>query len=211
MLEAIIFILLIIGVVWFMVAKAAGSAPKTAQAPADISMLPEKFIVFDLETTGLDPSRHEIIEIGAIKVDRDGSEHVTFSTLVMPQGRISSKITAITGIDRAMVKADGASLREAIDAFRDFVEDLPMVAFNADFDRKFLSAACLSLDAPPFANRVDCALKLSRKAWPGRTSYRLTDICRDAGVKVVSEHRALPDCERAMRVYAAAASKLGRV
>jgi DNA polymerase III alpha subunit (gram-positive type) len=37
----------------------------------DISVLPEHFVVIDVETTGLDALRHEIIEIGAVQVNRD--------------------------------------------------------------------------------------------------------------------------------------------
>lgn len=207
-----IFFCAIAVVVWLSVKKSLSKVGNNVQVgAADLSMLPERFIVFDLETTGLKPDKHEIIEIGAIKVDRDGEEHLTFSTLVMPEGRISSKITQITGIDRAMIKADGVSREEALTLFREFVEDLPMIAFNCDFDSGFLRSSCERAGLEPFPNQMICALKLARKAWPGRRSYRLTAICQDAGVTVVSEHRALPDCERAMRVYAAAASQLGRV
>lgn len=176
----------------------------------DLSMLPAEFIVFDLETTGLNPEVHEIIEIGAIKVRRDFDEHETFSTLVHPQGRISARITTLTGIDRAMIKADGLPLTEALQAFRDFVGDLHVVSFNTAFDLPFLSSACKRADVDSFNNSSSCALKMARAAWPGRSSYKLTHICEDAGIAITSEHRALPDCERALRVYVAAAQKLRR-
>lgn len=188
---------------------------KPAKTPAqpDLSMLPERFIVFDFETTGLDPARHEIIEIGAIRVNRDSDLHDTFSALVIPKGRISAKITQITGIDRDMIKADGLPLAEAIDQFREFVGPLPMVAFNAEFDRAFLSAACQRVGADQFGNRFHCALELSRKAWPRRKSYKLQAICADAGIRAQSggAHRALPDCELAMRTFIAAAQKVGKI
>jgi DNA polymerase III epsilon subunit family exonuclease len=188
---------------------------KPAKAPAkpDLSMLPERFIVFDFETTGLDPNKHEIIEIGAIRVNRDSDLHDTFSTLVIPNGRITAKITEITGIDRAMIKADGLPLAEAIDRFREFVGPVPMVAFNAKFDRAFLSAACQRVAVDQFDNRFHCALELSRKAWPGRKSYKLQAICADAGIRPQNgaAHRALPDCELAMRTFIAAAQTVGRI
>jgi DNA polymerase III alpha subunit (gram-positive type) len=45
--------------------------------PIDLSILPERFVVFDLETTGLDSAKHEIIEIGAVRVNRDFPVHDT--------------------------------------------------------------------------------------------------------------------------------------
>ncbi|MEN3971400.1 3'-5' exonuclease [Sphingomicrobium sp. XHP0235] len=169
-----------------------------------VEVLPESFVVYDLETTGLNPAKHEIIEIGAIRVHRETDLHDTFTTLVMPKGRISSRITEITGINRAMIKKDGISPDKALAAFRDFVGDLPMVAFNAPFDRKMLEAACDRHGHARFTNKHDCALALSRRVWPGRKSYRLSAICADAGISLHSEHRALADCERALRVYVAA-------
>lgn len=46
--------------------------------------IPNKYIAFDIETTGLDPMYDEIIEIGAIKIE-DGKEIETFSTLIKPE------------------------------------------------------------------------------------------------------------------------------
>ena len=56
------------------------------------------FTVFDLETPGLSPVRDRIIEIGAVRVELDGSVS-RFQTLVNPGVPIHPRITAITGID----------------------------------------------------------------------------------------------------------------
>lgn len=208
--------------VWLLNRSPSDKLPSKRQSPksqkaspksADLSMLPERFVVFDLETTGLKAGQHEIIEIGAIRVNRDNNLHETFEALVVPEGRISAKITEITGINRAMVKADGIPLKQAIAEFQEFVSDLPLVAFNVEFDREFLRSACYRTGHDWFKNQFSCALKLSRKAWPDRRSYRLDDICKDFRIKAQSgqAHRALPDCERAMLVYCFAASELGRV
>jgi DNA polymerase III epsilon subunit-like protein len=63
-----------------------------------LSSLPERFIVLDLETTGFDHVRNEIIEIAAIRVNRDSTDHETFQALIRPQKRILKLITKITGI-----------------------------------------------------------------------------------------------------------------
>lgn len=212
-------ILVIIGILLYAWrdAKALSNSPSGAHdqvfvdemAPVQ-EIIPEIFVVLDLETTGLDSNRHEIIEIAAIRVNRDSDMHDSFSSLVIPKGRISSRITDLTGIDRKMVLAEGRHLKEVIPAFLDFVGDYRLVAFNSDFDIGFINAALDSIGLSPIVNPVSCALKMAREAWPGKPSYKLSNLCAEAGIKVVTEHRALPDCERALHVYVAAAMSLGR-
>jgi len=169
--------------------------------------LPEQFVVFDLETTGLDPEKHEIIEIGAIRVNRDSDCHETFEVLVKPQKRITKRITEITGITNEMV-AESMPLDQALAEFRAFIGDLPMVAFNARFDESFLRPACASI-SNPLRNDVYCALKLARRAWPKRKSFKLSELAKDGGLAMDAEHRALGDCRRTMIVYASAAAETG--
>jgi DNA polymerase III subunit epsilon len=182
---------------------------KQSFEPADLSVLPECFVVYDLETTGLEASRHEIIEIGAILVNRDSNDHVTFQTLVRPRRPIPKKIRQITGITNEMVEQDGRPLQEALSLFREFVGALPLVAFNAEFDGAFLRAACASTNTPQFKNEVCCALQLARRAWPERKSFRLSDLAKDGNLSSEDTHRALGDCRRTMVVYAAAARRVG--
>ena len=89
----------------------------------DLSVLPETFVVFDLETTGLKPEVDEIIEIGAIRVNRDSKEHDTFQALIRPSKSIPDKIVEITGITQKMVDDDGGSLAEELPQFLDFIGD----------------------------------------------------------------------------------------
>jgi DNA polymerase-3 subunit epsilon len=159
--------LAVVALIWWLLARS-----KRPAVHADVSMLPERFVVFDLETTGLRSELHEVIEIGAIRVNRDAQDHQTFQTLVRPRKRVPKKITEITGITNEMVQSDGLELVEALAEFRNFVGDLPLVAFNAEFDDAFLRAACAATASNHFANETRCALKLARRAWPHRKSFR---------------------------------------
>jgi len=172
-----------------------------------VEPLPPRFVVVDLETTGLHSDRHEIIEIGAIKVERDGELHATFQTLIKPQKRISRKITELTGLDRKTLMREGNDLAEILPQFIQFCEGLPMVAFNAKFDRSFLEAACAT-HGHELGCKWTCALELSRKAWPNRNSYCLSEIARDGGLSLDDEHRAIGDCRRTMIVYASAVKEI---
>ena len=143
-----------------------------------IAHLPQQFVIFDLETTGLDPSKHEIIEIGAIRVNRDSDTHDTFQALIKPRKKIPKKITELTGITQKMVDTDGQSLEATILDFIKFVGDLNLVAFNAEFDMAFLQRAA-EAHSVSVENPVSCALQMARRAWPGRRSYKLAELAKD--------------------------------
>ena len=169
--------------------------------------LPEEFIVFDLETTGLSPHDCEIIEIGAIKVNRDSGEHITFQALVKPSIPIPSKITHITGITQKMINKDGEDIKTVIPEFLDFIGDLRLVAYNARFDMGFINAA-IAKQGLKIKNPHSCALKMARRAWPDLESYKLVDVAERGGLSAKGNHRALKDAELTMTVYAAAAETL---
>jgi DNA polymerase III epsilon subunit family exonuclease len=175
----------------------------------NLSILPERFVVFDLETTGLKPDTHEIIEIGAIRVNRDSDNHETFQALLKPTKKIPAKITEITGITQDMVERDGDPLEILLPQFLDFVGDLPLVSYNAEFDMAFLTAAIKKTQVDKrIKNRASCALKMARRAWPGLKSYRLPDLAKMGNLSDEDTHRALGDCKRTLIVYTAAAAKL---
>lgn len=200
---------LIIGIVIVIIIGAifAGRS-RSPQAP-DTSILPERFIVFDLETTGLDAAKHKIIEIGAIRVNRDSIHHDSFQSLVKIDGAVPAKITEITGITKDMLVTNGETIDIALPQFLEFIGDLRLVSFNAPFDTGFLTAAATA-QGRTIRNPVSCALDMARRAWPGRKTYRLADLAKDGGL-AQQNHRALDDCKLALTVYAAAAAKLRRI
>jgi DNA polymerase III epsilon subunit family exonuclease len=187
----------------------ARAAINPTLAPAlDLSLLPEQFIVLDLETTGLSPETDEIIEFGAIRVDRDKENHASFSALVRPVRRIPRNIAELTGITQEMVDNDGIPLAEALPQFVEFIGDLPLVTFNADFDLGFLRNAA-ALHGFTIKNRYACALKMVRRAWPGLPSYRLAALAKMGNLSDDDTHRALGDCKRTVIVFTSSVSRIG--
>jgi DNA polymerase III epsilon subunit-like protein len=106
-----------------------------------------------------------------------------------------------------MVDGEGVSLKAAIIDFKEFILDLPLVTFNAEFDMAFLQKSAMRHNVE-IANPVSCALKMARRAWPGLQSYRLCDLARMGGLSDEGTHRALGDCRRALIVYVAAFSEV---
>jgi DNA polymerase III epsilon subunit family exonuclease len=198
-----LLILIVLGIIFY--------AYKDRRINNDLDLLPTQFVVFDLETTGLDATKHEIIEIGALRVFRESTTPQTFQALVRPQANISKKIVELTGITQEMLDRDGKPLADALAGFAAFVGDAGLVSFNASFNMEFLNAAATGCNVTPLNNRVSCALKMARKAWPNRKSYRLVDIVKDENLDADGTHRAFKDCEHILAVYEAAAFKLKSV
>lgn len=170
--------------------------------------VPAEFVVFDVETTGLDPDRHELIEIGAIRVRRDEVRQATYQALIRPSRKIPPKITQLTGITQDMVERDGLPLKEALAGFVEFIGSCRLVAHNVDFDAAFLRAALRQAGIDKPGNPLSCSLDMARRAWPKRRSYRLVDLARDHKLDGSDAHRALADAVRTAHVYVAAARAL---
>jgi DNA polymerase III epsilon subunit-like protein len=88
---------------------------------ANFSVIPPHFVVVDIETTGLDPDKHQIIEIAAVKVNRDSSHHATLRGLVKIEGKIPEKIMEITGTTTEMLEQGGERLEAVITEFLQFI------------------------------------------------------------------------------------------
>jgi DNA polymerase III epsilon subunit family exonuclease len=173
------------------------------------ALLPKQFVVLDLETTGLNSSKDEIIEFGAIRVTLDSENQVAFRTFVKPKKKVPRKITEITGITQEMVDNEGIHLGDALTQFIEFIGDLPLVTYNAEFDMGFLYSAARQ-HGVVINNRYTCALKRARRAWPGLESYRLVDMAKMGKLSDADTHRAVGDCMRALFVFTASTSTLGQ-
>ncbi len=180
-------------------------APAISVCP---SGLPKEFVVLDLETTGLDPAMDEIIEVGAIRTNHETGARTPFQDLVKPRQRVPRHITEMTGISQAMVESEGRDLPEVLADFVEFIQDLPLVTFNAPFDMGFLQNAARR-HGIAINNSYTCALQMARRAWPELPSHRLVDLARIKNLPDDNTHRALGDCTRALLIFTAAARDYG--
>ena len=151
-------------------------------------------IAIDLETTGFDPDRDRIVEIGAVRV-RLGPHGVEtgerFSTLVDPGRPVGAAITRLTGIRDADL-AGAPRIDVAIAAFLRFAQpagpDACFLGHNVGFDLGFLERVGL----PPGAERLDTA-DVASIVLPMAPSYALQRLAADAAIDPGSAHRALDD------------------
>ncbi len=154
--------------------------------------------MFDFETTGFSPPRDKITEIGAVKV-LEGEIAESFSQLINPERYIPGRITELTGISNEMV-ADMPTIEEALPAFLEFAEGLPLVAHNAPFDCKFLFCEAEKLGISVTAPVAD-TLRLARRRWPGLPSYKLTFLTDYFCIAQEDAHRAWCDAEATAKLY----------
>lgn len=151
----------------------------------------KEYVVFDLETTGLNPQKNGITEIGAVRW-RDGEIIDTFNTFVNPGQPISAQITRVTGITDDMV-ADAPNMGEALVAFKKYIGDAVLAAHNAPFDMSFVNKHGDDNDIV-FDNECLDTVPLFRRALKGHRSYSLGKLAVDLGI-AHRHHRALDDAQ----------------
>ena len=158
------------------------------------------FIVFDLETTGLNPASEEITEIAAVRVV-EGEIRDSFQTYVNPHKPISAEITELTGISDETV-ADAPDLDKAVPEFLAWAGEgqYPLVAHNAGFDMGFLRTACQRLGIEREFTSID-TLEMSRLMLPHMHKFKLNILAKELQVGPFEHHRASEDAAVLGRIY----------
>lgn len=160
----------------------------------------EHYVVLDVETTGLSPDQHGIIEIGAVKVNAQQVES-TFQALVKIEGEIPKQVVRLTGISDELLQSEGRPLHDVLQEFLDYVDDLPIVAHNGDFDYSFIRAACIQLGLPPLANKRIDTISLAKRYLEEVPNYKLETLVEFLKIPVAGLHRSLNDCFATMQLY----------
>lgn len=158
------------------------------------------FIVFDLETTGLNPASEEITEIAAVRVV-EGEIRDSFQTYVNPHKPIPAEITEMTGISDETV-ADAPDLDKAVPEFLAWAGEgqYPLVAHNAGFDMGFLRTACQRLGIEREFTSID-TLEMSRLMLPHMHKFKLNILAKELQVGPFEHHRASEDAAVLGRIY----------
>jgi len=159
----------------------------------------DNYVVVDIETTGLDVSCDEIIEVAAARV-RDGVIIDKFTSLMNPEHRINEFIMDLTGITNEMVENAPPS-EIALQAFVDFVGDGLIVGHNVNFDINFLYDNCEEKIDYIFSNNFLDTMRLSRRLFAKEKQHRLTDLVNRFGIGSIVEHRALGDVLQTQKCY----------
>jgi DNA polymerase-3 subunit epsilon/ATP-dependent DNA helicase DinG len=143
-------------------------------------------IALDLETTGLDPDRDSVIEIGLVRY-HGAREEARWSTFVNPGCRIPPQITQLTGITDAMV-ANAPRFSQVLATVGEFIGEGALLGHNVAFDLSFFRSARFAKE-----NDVIDTLELASALLPMAPRYALGPLCAHLGIPVMASHRALDD------------------
>ncbi len=171
--------------------------PKCSGQADLFNTVKESVVFLDFETTGLESTRDHIIEIGALKIDEEGFEHV-FESFVKPPIEISAHITSITKITNDMV----LGVKPIDDVFPkliDFIGNARLVAHNAEFDVPWLLVNSHRLNQSLSIKDIVCTMKWAKRA--KEPSAGLGKLTKKYHIVHHNAHRALADAASTKELY----------
>ncbi len=163
----------------------------------------DEYVVYDLETTGTDPRRDDILEIAAQRFQNGRPVGEMFYTLVRPARRryIPKAATRVHGISWEDV-ADAPTLTEVLPRFLEYVGDTVLVGHNIRrFDNRFLDRALGQYLERGLTNPSVDTLEMARRLFPEERRHTLEQVAEFLGVPAVQAHRAGEDVVLTAQVY----------
>lgn len=160
-------------------------------------------ILFDTETTGLDPAAGDrVIEVAALELLNDLPTGRHFHRLVNPERDVPDDVVRVHGITALHLRGK-PRFAEIVTELLEFLDDGPLIAHNAAFDFAFLDAEFSRLGMKRLdPERMLCTLELARTRFPGLPNS-LDALCRRFGIDLSARttHNALLDCRLLAEVY----------
>ena len=154
--------------------------------------LDDTYVVFDIETTGLNAKKVKIIEIGAVKV-QNGEIIDRFSVFIDPEEPLPYDIVNLTHITDDMLRGQ-EKIDTILPKFMEFCGDSILVAHNADFDTGCILAQCQKLGIKWDFTYVD-TVPLAKFLLPSLKNYKLDTVGAAMNVSLDNHHRAVEDAE----------------
>lgn len=151
-------------------------------------------VALDIETTGLDPNKDAIIEIGAVRFNGKRVDD-EWTRLINPNRHIPDFITSLTGITNEMVRKE-PGIQDVLSDLEKFIGDSPILGHNIRFDLSFFVKFHL------FTNSINLdTYELASVLLPNTSRYNLAALTRTLNVPQNATHRALDDARATHKVY----------
>lgn len=164
----------------------------------DEFIMNNKFVVFDLETTGLDFENSEIIEIGAVKIE-NGKIIERFSSFSKPKYPIPIDVQKINNITNEMVEF-APKIEDVIVDFYNWSQDCIISGYNIiGFDMKFLNKVASKIGIK-FENEIIDTMIVVRQSNLRVKNFKLITVTKALGINLLDAHRAYNDAEATAKV-----------
>ena len=162
-------------------------------------------IVLDTETTGFEPSMgHRMVEIACLEIDDFVPTGRSFHTYIDPCRDMPPDAERVHGLSGAFLRGKPKFEHpDVVDAFLDFVGDLPLIAHNAAFDRNFINHELTTVKRHPLhESRWIDTLALAKTRFPGMHNS-LDALCKRFKISLADreKHGALIDARLLAEVY----------
>lgn len=149
------------------------------------------FVVFDIETTGLDPETCEITELGAVKIE-NGEVTERFQSFAKPSHPIPEQVVQLTGITDEMV-ANAPRPEDVVYDFYEWSRGCIISGYNIiGFDMKFIRKVAEKIGVK-FDNELIDAFIVARQSGLRLGNYKLGTVVKALGLTLVDAHRAYND------------------
>jgi len=157
-----------------------------------------RYVILDVETTGLDYELDRVIEVGMIKVENDQIID-DYQRFIHSDKKIPAEIISLTGITEGMIDRDGISESQVLNEIKKFIAGNTVVGYNVQFDISFIEKMCERQSFNNFIFKCKDILRISRRKLQ-LANYKLETVARACGVEIVQKHRALEDCKIIYRI-----------
>ena len=163
-------------------------------------MIMETVAIIDFETTGLSPDMGDRATEVAVVLLEKGKVIGRYQSLMNAGVRISPFIEELTGISNAMIRK-APPVANVMEALADFVGEVPLVAHNASFDRKFLDAEWSKI-CKQRRQEFACSMMLARRIYQASPNHQLGTLVKYLGLPRVGRyHRAMADAEMTAHLF----------
>lgn len=161
-------------------------------------------IVFDTETTGIDPLEgHRLVEIGCVELVNLLPTGRVYQAYINPERDMPIEAFRVHGLSAEFL-SDKPVFSQVVDGLLEFIgEDSRLIAHNAEFDMRFINWELENVGFPPLSSsRVVDTLAMARRKFPGMRAS-LDNLCRRFNVDLSArtKHGALLDSELLAEVY----------
>lgn len=160
------------------------------------------FTAFDTETTGLNKLNDRIIEIGAVKFDKNGIID-SFSSLINPNIKLPRLCYELSGICDEML-VNEPTIDKILPDFYRFISNTRLIAHNANFDVNFINCEATRFNFPTLAKPCIPALdtvQISRFCFPDFENHKLQNLANIFSIDPGKAHRAYDDAVVCMEVF----------